>query len=134
VVYTSAWSQPTYQAFAGLYAGFIALPIIAGVDKFFDLLGNWDAYLAPIIPQMLGVQAHTFMLVVGVIEIIAGLVVAVRPQIGAYVVGLWLIGIIVNLLMLGSGYDIALRDFGLMLGAFALARMSAAFHPHPLGI
>src|SRR4029079_8981137 len=98
-VYTSAWSQPTYQAFALLYAGFIALPIIAGVDKFFDLLGNWDAYLAPIIPQMLGVQAHTFMLVVGVIEIIAGLVVAVRPQIGAYVVGLWLIGIIVNLLM-----------------------------------
>jgi hypothetical protein len=132
--HVSAWDQPTYQAYAILYAGFIALPIIAGADKFFDFLTNWDAYLAPIIPQTLGVTAHTFMLTVGVIEIVAGLIVAFRPQIGAYIVGLWLLGIIINLLMLGGAYDIALRDFGLLLGALALARISAAFNPRPLGI
>jgi hypothetical protein len=131
---SAAWEQPTYQAYAILYAGFIALPIIAGVDKFFNLLTNWDAYLAPIIPQMLGISAHTFMLVVGVIEIVAGLIVVLRPQIGAYIVGLWLLGIIINLLMRGGAYDIALRDFGLLLGAFSLARVSVAFNPRPCGI
>ena len=98
----SAFDQPAYQAYMILYAGFVALPIIAGVDKFFDLLVNWDAYLAPIVTQTLGINAQPFMLVVGVIEIVAGLLVAVRPQIGAYVVGLWLLGIIVNLLLLGG--------------------------------
>jgi hypothetical protein len=132
-VRTSAWDQPTYQASVILYAGFIALPIIAGLDKFFDLLTNWDTYLAPIIPQTLGITAHTFMLVVGVIEIIAGLIVALRPQIGAYIVGLWLLGIIANLLIHQTAYDVALRDFGLFLGAIALARLSAVFNPRPLG-
>jgi hypothetical protein len=130
----SAWDQPTYQAYAFLYAGFIALPIVAGLDKFFDLLTNWDTYLAPIIPQTLGISAHTFMLIVGVIEIVAGLIVALRPQIGAYIVGLWLLGIIVNLLIHQAAYDVALRDFGLLLGAFALARLSTVFNPRPLGI
>jgi hypothetical protein len=130
----STYAQPGYQAYMILYAGFVALPIIAGVDKFFGLLTNWDTYLAPIVTQILGVEAHTFMLVVGVIEIVAGILVAVRPQIGAYVVGLWLLGIIVNLLLLGGAYDIALRDFGLSLGAFALGRISAEFHPRPFGI
>jgi hypothetical protein len=129
----STWDQPTYQAYAILYAGFIALPIIAGLDKFFDLLTNWDTYLAPIIPQTLGITAHTFMLIVGVIEIVAGLIVALRPQIGAYIVGLWLLGIIGNLLIHQTAYDVALRDFGLMLGALALARLSAVFNPRPLG-
>jgi hypothetical protein len=132
-VHTSAWDQPTYQAYAILYAGFIALPIIAGVDKFFDLLTNWDTYLAPIIPQTLGISAHTFMLIVGVIEIVAGLIVALRPQVGAYIVGLWLLGIIANLLIHQTAYDVALRDFGLFLGAIALARVSAVFNPRPLG-
>jgi hypothetical protein len=130
----SAFARPAYQAFMILYAGFIALPIIAGADKFFDLLTNWDSYLAPIVTRTLGMEAHTFMLIVGAIEIVAGLLAAIRPQIGAYVVGLWLLGIIGNLLMLGSAYDVALRDFGLSLGAFALARLSAEFNPRPLGI
>jgi len=117
-----------------LYAGFVALPIIAGADKFFDLLVNWDAYLAPIVTQTLGVNAHTFMLIVGVIEIVAGVLVLVRPQIGAYVVGLWLLGIIMNLLIRGGAYDIALRDFGLSLGAFALARISAEFDHRRVGV
>ena len=108
-----------------LYIGFVALPIIAGADKFFDLLTNWDTYLAPIVPQTLGISAHTFMLMVGAIEVVAALLVAMKPRIGAYVVAAWLAGIIVNLFMLGSFYDIALRDFGLMLGALALGRLSS---------
>src|SRR5262245_3439250 len=98
----SAFDQPAYQAFVILYVGFIALPIIAGGDKFFDLLTNWDTYLAPIVTQTLNIQAHTFMMIVGVVEIVAGLLVLVRPQIGAYIVGLWLVGIIVNLLLKGG--------------------------------
>jgi hypothetical protein len=128
------FDRPAYQAYMILYAGFVALPIIAGADKFFDLMVMWDNYLAPIVPQTLGISAHTFMLIVGVIEIVAGLIVSVRPQIGAYIVGLWLLGIIVNLLLRGGAYDIALRDFGLSLGAFALARISAEFNPRPIGV
>jgi uncharacterized membrane protein HdeD (DUF308 family) len=120
-------SRPAYQAYLILYAGFAALPILAGVDKFFHLLVNWDQYLAPLVTQFLPVSAHTFMLAVGVIEIVAGLLVAFRPQIGAYVVALWLWGIILNLLLIPGFYDIALRDFGLSLGALALARLSREF-------
>ena len=123
----SAIGQPAYQGYLLLYAGFIILPIVAGIDKFFDLLTNWDTYLAPIVTQTLGVAAHPFMMVVGVIEIVAGLIVLVRPHIGAYIVGLWLIGIIVNLLLHGGAYDIALRDAGLAIAAFALARISARY-------
>ncbi len=128
-----AIGEPTYQGYLILHVGFAALPILAGFDKFFDLMANWDAYLAPIVTQTLSVGAHTFMMGVGVIEIIAGLLVAVRPRIGAYVVALWLWGIMANLFLLGGAYDIALRDFGLSLGALALARISAAFNPRPLG-
>src|SRR5215217_600949 len=78
-------SRPAYQAYLVLYAGFVALPILAGLDKFFHLLVNWDMYLTPLVTQILPVSAHTFMLVVGVIEIVAGILVALRPQIGAYV-------------------------------------------------
>jgi uncharacterized membrane protein YphA (DoxX/SURF4 family) len=112
----------------------VALPILAGLDKFFHLLVNWDQYLAPLATQVLPVSGHTFMLVVGVIEIAAGLLVAVRPRIGAYVVALWLWGIIANLLLVPGFYDIALRDFGLSLGALALARISAEVNAKPLGI
>lgn len=120
-------ARPTYQAYQILHIGFTVLPILAGLDKFADVLGNWDKYLAPIVTRVLPLSAHTFMMVVGVIEIIAGLIVAIRPQIGAYVVALWLWGIIVNLLLLPGYYDVALRDFGLSLGALALARLSREF-------
>jgi len=136
VVYSTASSaaRPAYQAYVILNVGFAVLPIVAGVDKFFHLLANWDQYLAPQATHYLPVSGHTFMLAVGVIEIVAGLLVAFRPRIGAYVVALWLWGIIGNLLLIHGYYDIALRDFGLSLGALALARISAEFNSKPLGI
>jgi len=120
-------SSPTYQAYQILQLAFVVAPVVAGIDKFLHFLTNWDAYLAPIIPKTLGVAAHTFMLGVGLVEILAGVVVAFAPRIGGYVVGAWLLGIILNLLVLGSYFDIALRDFGLALGAFALARLSVEY-------
>lgn len=125
---TSAFAaRSAYQAYLILYAGFIALPVLAGLDKFFDLLVNWDQYLTPLVTRTLPITAHSFMYVVGVIEIAAGILVALWPRIGAYVVALWLWGIILNLLLIPGYYDIALRDFGLSLGALALARLSRDF-------
>src|SRR5438105_15535512 len=107
-----ATARPAYQAFVILHVGFIALPILAGLDKFTHLLVNWDQYLAPLATRVVPVTAHTFMLAVGVIEIVAGVLVALRPRVGAYVVAVWLWGIILNLLLVPGFYDIALRDFG----------------------
>ncbi len=115
-------SSPHYQAFQLLHIAFTLAPIVAGLDKFVHLLTNWNQYLSGPF-NVLG-NAHTTMMVVGVIEIIAGIGVWIKPKIFAYVVALWLLAIIVNLLLLGRFYDIALRDFGLMLGALALARLS----------
>jgi hypothetical protein len=126
-------ARPACQSYLMLLTGFAVLPIIAGFDKFFHLLVNWDQYLAPLATQILPVSGHTFMLAVGVIEIAAGLLVAFRPRIGAYVVALWLWGIIANLLLIPGFYDIALRDFGLSIGALALARLSREFNAKPLG-
>ena len=123
----SSSASPAYQAYLILYFGFLALPIIAGLDKFLHILCEWEHYLAPFVAQRLPVSPHTFMLAVGVIEVAAGILVALWPRVGAYVVLLWLLGIIVNLLLLGSDYDVALRDFGLALGALALARLSHGF-------
>ncbi len=120
-------STPTYQAYQILHIAFTAAPIIAGLDKFFHLLVNWDQYLAPAIARLSPIGGHGLMLAVGVIEVIAGLLVAVKPRIGAFVVALWLLGIIVNLLILSGYYDVALRDFGLMLGALALGRLSEEY-------
>ena len=122
--------DPVYQAYKLLHVGFTIAPIVAGLDKFFDILTNWDAYLAPIANRVLAGHGHAFMLVVGVIEIIAGIGVALRPRIFSYVVAAWLLGIIVNLLLIPPSnplphYDVALRDFGLFLGALALGRLSA---------
>jgi hypothetical protein len=123
--------DPAAQAFLVLWAGFIAAPILFGLDKFFDVLVDWKIYLAPEIDDLPPGNAHQVMLAVGVIEIVAGLLVFLRPRLAAYVVGAWLAGIIVNLLLLGDFYDVALRDFGLLLAALALARLAAAF-PHPV--
>jgi hypothetical protein len=124
-------ARPAYQAFLILYAGYVALPVLAGADKFFHLLVNWDQYLAPAIANLLPVSGHTFMLGVGVIEVAAGVLVALRPRLGGWVVALWLWGIIVNLLLVPGFYDIALRDFGLSLGALALARLAVEFGGRP---
>jgi len=130
-LHVSEAKTPAYQAYQILHWGFVALPVIAGLDKFAHFLVNWDAYLAPQVSRMLGGHGHTFMLAVGVIEILAGLIVAIKPKIGAYVVAAWLTGIIVNLLMTGQYYDVALRDFGLMLGALALGRLSTEYNNSP---
>jgi hypothetical protein len=114
------------QAFQILRLGFTVAPIIAGLDKFLQLLTNWDKYLAPVVPNTLGIAPHTFMMIVGAIEIAAGLLVAVNPRIGGYVVSAWLVGIIINLLLVGGYLDVALRDLGLSLGALALARLAEA--------
>lgn len=123
----AATATPSHQAYQILHIGFVAAPVIAGIDKFFHVLVNWDQYLAPVIARISPLDGHGLMLAVGIIEIVAGLLVAVRPRIGAYVVALWLWGIIINLLLLHNYYDVALRDFGLSLGALALARLSREF-------
>jgi hypothetical protein len=97
---------------------------MAGVDKFFNALVSWEQYLAPTIAGLLPLSIQTSMRIGGVVEILAGLLVAVRPRIGGMVVGLWLCAIVVNLLMIRGFYDIALRDAGLALAAFALSRLS----------
>jgi uncharacterized membrane protein HdeD (DUF308 family) len=123
-------SDPVHQAWQLLYVAFIVAPIVTGIDKFFGILVNWDQYLAPVFAQFSPIGGHGLMLVIGVVEVIAGLIVAWRPRFGAYIVAVWLWGIIVNLLLIPGYYDIALRDFGLSLGALALARLSTYFHNH----
>ena len=117
-------SSPSGQAYQILHLAYTVAPLVAGLDKFFHWLVNWDQYLAPTVARMLPVSGHTFMLAVGVIEMVAGLLVAFTPRIGAWVVAAWLFGIIINLLILPGYFDVALRDFGLALGAIALARLS----------
>jgi hypothetical protein len=126
---TPARDNPAYQAYLVLRTGFVVAPILFGLDKFTNLLTEWTAYLAPAIDRLVPGSAASAMLAVGVVEIVAGLVVAFRPKIGGYLVAAWLAGIIGNLLLLGDHYDVALRDFGLLLAALALARLAIAFQP-----
>jgi hypothetical protein len=116
-----------YQAYQLLHIAFIAAPILAGLDKFFHLLTNWDMYLAPWIAALSPISGHNLMLFVGLVEIAAGIWVAFAPRSGAYVVAIWLWLIIINLLSYPGYFDIALRDFGLSLGALALGRLSQEF-------
>ena len=117
--------DPGYQAYRILQAGFIAAPILAGLDKFFNVLVNWQQYLAPFVGNL--IAPGLFMAVVGVVEIAAGVGVAIKPRIFAYVVAAWLVGIIINLLILPGYFDVALRDLGLALGALALGRLSQKY-------
>ncbi|MBK8905947.1 MAG: hypothetical protein IPM53_32510 [Anaerolineaceae bacterium] len=118
------FDNPVYQAYRILHIGFTAAPLLFGLDKFLNLMVDWTQYLAPFVANI--IPATTFMLIVGVVEIVAGLLVFFKPRIGAYVVAAWLLAIIVNLVLTGY-FDIALRDFGLFLGALALARLSETF-------
>jgi hypothetical protein len=119
-------ADPAAQAFRLLHAGFTVAPIAFGLDKFTNLLTDWTQYVAPFLPDLLGVSKQTFMYGVGAIEIVAGILVAFAPRYAAYVVAAWLAGIIGNLLLLGSHLDVALRDFGLFLAALALGRLAQA--------
>jgi uncharacterized membrane protein YphA (DoxX/SURF4 family) len=119
--------SPARQAFWILRFGFTVAPILAGLDKFFHLLVNWDQYLPGVVTRISPVPSHTLMLIVGVIEIVAGIGIALKPRIFAYIVAAWLAIIIINLLLIPGYFDIALRDLGLFLAALALARLSQQF-------
>jgi uncharacterized membrane protein YphA (DoxX/SURF4 family) len=121
------WRDPRYQAFALLRVAFTVAPIAFGLDKFFNVLVDWPTYLAPWINDIAPGTGQQFMYFVGVVEIVAGLAVALKPRYGAYLVAAWLGGIIVTLLSYSGFYDIALRDFGLLLGALTLARLAAVY-------
>ena len=123
-VTTEQSTDYAHQAYTILKFGFTVAPIVAGLDKFFNLLVDWTQYLTPLVPRWTGIDPAAFMMVVGIIEIIAGIVVAVKPKIGAWVVAAWLCGIIINLLLVPGYYDVALRDLGLSFGALALARLA----------
>jgi hypothetical protein len=124
---TTGFGDPTQQAFWILRSAFVVAPILFGLDKFFNVMVEWPRYLAPWLDRLVPGNAQEFMYVVGAIEIIAGLVVLFAPEFGGYLVAAWLGGIIVNLLTADPMrfYDVALRDFGLLLAALALARLAA---------
>jgi len=118
-------SKAAIHAHRVLRIGFAIVPIVAGIDQFTDKLADWDMYLAPIVTRILPLPAHTFMMIAGVAEIIAGLLVVFAPRIGGWVVAIWLWAIIINLFAAAGFYDNALRDFGLSMGAVALALLSS---------
>ena len=122
-------AEPGYQAFLMLRIAFTVAPILFGIDKFANVMVHWPKYLAPWINDIVPGTAQQAMYAIGVIEIVAGIVVLLKPRYGAFLVAGWLGGIIVNLLTYSGFYDIALRDFGLMLGALTLARLAMAYDP-----
>ncbi|MFP5387946.1 MAG: DoxX family membrane protein [Thermoleophilia bacterium] len=127
-------ADPAFQAFLLLRIAFTVAPILFGLDKFFNVMVDWESYLAPWINDIIPGSAATAMHLVGIVEIVAGIFVALKPRYGAYVVAAWLAGIIINLLTYSGYYDIALRDFGLMLGALTLARLASVYDPPGLEV
>ena len=132
--------EPAYQAYLVLRLAFVVAPILFGLDKFFNWMTFWPKYLWIGIPNLLGVSAQHFMYGVGAVEIVAGLLVLVLPRFAPYVVTAWLGGIVTNLVIVSIAigghaqvfWDVALRDFGLMLAALALARLASVFaRPQP---
>jgi hypothetical protein len=122
----TATDRGAHEAFLLLRTVFTVAPILFGLDKFANLMTDWTAYLAPWIDDIVPGTAQQAMYAVGLVEVLAGVVVALRPRLGAPVVALWLAGIIVNLLTLGDYWDVALRDFGLLVAALALWRLAAS--------
>jgi hypothetical protein len=122
-------SDPGHQAFLLLRSVFTVAPIVFGLDKFADLLTDWPGYLAPWIDRLVPGTAQQAMYAVGVVEIVAGIVVAVAPRFGGWLVAAWLGGIILNLLTIPGFYDVALRDVGLLVSAVALARLAVRYAP-----
>src|SRR3954454_15833606 len=123
------WADPRFQAFALMPLTFTVAPIAFGLDKFFNVMVNWPNYLAPWINDIMPGTGQEFMYVVGAIEVLAGIIVALKSRYGAYVVAGWLAGIVINLLTYSGFYDIALRDFGLMVAALSLARLASIYDP-----
>jgi hypothetical protein len=117
-------TDPARQAFLLLRTVFTIAPIAFGLDKFAGLLADWPGYLAPWIDRLVPGTAQQAMYAVGVVEVLAGVTVAVAPRFGGWLVAAWLGGIIVDLLTVPGFYDVALRDFGLLVAAVALARLA----------
>ena len=126
-----AWGDSRFQAFTLMRLGYTVLPIAMGIDKFFNAMVSWPQYLAGWIDDIAPGTAQQFMYFVGAVEILAGLIVLLKPRYGAYVVAAWLAGIVINLFSTGNWWDVGVRDFGLMLGALALGRL-AAYYDAPL--
>jgi uncharacterized membrane protein YphA (DoxX/SURF4 family) len=125
------WTDPRYQAFMLLRLGFTVAPIAFGLDKFWNQMVHWPQYLAPWINDIMPGSGQDFMYFVGVVEIVAGIVVLLKPRYGGYLVAAWLAGIVLNLFSYPGWYDVAVRDFGLMLAALTLARL-ASYYDSPL--
>ena len=122
-------AEPAHQAYLALWVGYIALPLVVGLDKLIGFLNvNWEGYLATWVNDIVPGSAADAMMMVGVVELAAAVCVAVAPRIGGYIVAAWLAGIIVNLFSMGNYNDIALRDIGLLVGAIALARLATTYH------
>lgn len=123
------WNDARYQAFVLLRLAFTVAPIAFGLDKFWNQMVYWPKYLAPWIDHLMPGTGQQFMYAVGVVEIVAGVVVLLKPRYGAYLVAAWLAGIVTNLFSYPGWYDVAVRDFGLMLGALTLARLASVYDP-----
>jgi hypothetical protein len=123
------WADPRYQAFMLLWLGFTVAHIAFGLDKFWNQMTYWPKYLAPWVNNLMPGSGQDFMYFVGVVEIVAGIVVLLKPRYGAYLVALWLAGIVTNLFSYPGWYDVAVRDFGLMLAALTLGRLASVYDP-----
>lgn len=127
-------AEPAHQAYLALWVGFMVLPLVVGLDKLAGFTGTtWENYLATWVNDIVPGSASDAMMMVGVVEIAAAVLVAVAPRIGGYVVAAWLAGIIVNLVSMGQYYDIALRDLGLLIAAVAMARLAVTYHGKEVG-
>jgi uncharacterized membrane protein YphA (DoxX/SURF4 family) len=126
---TGAWGDARYQAFMLLRLGYTVLPLAMGIDKFFNAMVSWPDYLAGWINDIAPGTAQQFMYFVGAVEILAGLLVLLKPRYAAYIVAGWLAGIVINLFSTGEYWDIAVRDVGLMLGALTLGRLASYYDP-----
>jgi uncharacterized membrane protein YphA (DoxX/SURF4 family) len=129
----SEWSDGRYQAFMLMRLGYTVLPLAMGIDKFFNAMVSWPKYLADWIDNIAPGTAQQFMYFVGAVEILAGLIVLLKPRYGAYIVAAWLAGIVINLFSYGEWWDIGVRDFGLMLGALTLGRLASVYDPPLFG-
>jgi uncharacterized membrane protein YphA (DoxX/SURF4 family) len=129
----SAWSDPRYQAFWLLRLGYAVLPLAMGIDKFFNGMVFWPKYLADWIDNIVPGTAQQFMYFVGAVEIVAGLLVLLKPRYAAYIVAAWLAGIVINLFSYGEWWDVGVRDVGLMLGALTLGRLASYYDPPLFG-
>ncbi|HET8752478.1 MAG TPA: DoxX family protein [Gaiellaceae bacterium] len=126
----SKWHEPSYQAFVVLRVAFVALPLAMGIDKYFNSMVYWPQYLAGWINNIIPGTAQEMMYAVGAVEILAGILVALKPRYAAYVVTAWLLGIVINLYSAGTGYyDVGARDLVLMAAAFVLATLARKWDP-----